>query len=88
MTAEPTAPTFAPTPTEELPQEERARLDAIVSDLREGERRWAATDLAARVELLSAVHGTVAEAADQWVEGAVRAKGLDPHSPRFAASER
>ncbi|MEO6789654.1 MAG: aldehyde dehydrogenase family protein [Ornithinibacter sp.] len=81
MTIESTAPTFAPTSTEELSADERARLDAVVAGLAEGESRWAAMDLSARVQVLAAVHGTVAESADLWVECAVRAKGLDPRSP-------
>ncbi|MEO5609394.1 MAG: aldehyde dehydrogenase family protein [Ornithinibacter sp.] len=81
MTTESTAPTFAPTSTEELSADERARLDAVVAGLAEGESRWAAMDLSARVQLLAAVHASVAESADLWVECAVRAKGLDPRSP-------
>ncbi len=81
MTAEPTAPTFASTPTEALSDDARARLDAVVAGLKEGESRWAATDLTGRVDVLADVHRTVAAAADRWVEGAVRAKSLDPDSP-------
>ncbi|MEO7754392.1 MAG: aldehyde dehydrogenase family protein [Terracoccus sp.] len=81
MSTESTAQTFSPTPEGELPSEERARLDAIVMGMKEGESRWAALDLPARVTLLAEVHRTVAAAADAWVAGAVQAKGLAATSP-------
>lgn len=81
MTTEWTAPTFAPTPKGELSAEKRARLDAVVEEMKEGESRWAAMGLLARVDLLADVHRSVAVSADEWVAGAVRAKGMDPSSP-------
>ncbi len=81
MTIESTAPTFAPTPEGELSAEQRASLDAVVAGLGEGEARWGAMGLPARVQLLAEVHTSVAAAADDWVAAAVRAKGLDPASP-------
>ena len=81
MTTQSTAPTFAPTPKGELSADDRARLDAIVAGMAQGESGWAAMDLPARADLLSDVHQSVAAAADAWVAAAVRAKGLDPASP-------
>ncbi|MGB7819687.1 MAG: aldehyde dehydrogenase family protein [Ornithinibacter sp.] len=81
MTTESTAPTFSAAPTGELSTQERAALDAVVAGLTEGESRWAAMDLTARAALLAEVHRSVAAAADEWVAGAVRAKGLDADSP-------
>jgi aldehyde dehydrogenase (NAD(P)+) len=81
MTLERTAPTFAPTPEGELSADSRADLDAVVAGMQEGEARWAATGLSARADLLAEVHRSVAAAADAWVAGAVKAKGLDPFSP-------
>ncbi len=78
---ESTAPTFAPTPEGELSTELRARLDALVAGMGEGESRWASMGLTARADLLADVRRSVAAAADAWVAGAVRAKGLDPASP-------
>ena len=81
MTTQSTAPTFAPTPKGELSADDRARLDAIVAGMAQGESGWAAMDLPARANLLADVHHSVAAAADAWVAAAVRAKGLDPTSP-------
>lgn len=81
MTTESNAPTFAPTPEGELSAEDRAHLDVVVAGMKEGESRWAAMGLSARVDLLVDVHRSVAGAADAWVAGAVRAKGLDAASP-------
>ena len=53
MTTEWTAPTFAPTPKGELSAEDRTRLDAVVAGMKEGESRWAAMGLSARVDLLA-----------------------------------
>ena len=81
MTTQSTAPTFAPTPKGELSADDRARLDAIVAGMAQGESGWAAMALPARANLLADVHHSVAAAADAWVAAAVRAKGLDPTSP-------
>ena len=81
MTTQSNAPTFAPTPKGELSADDRARLDAIVAGMAQGESGWAAMDLPARADLLADVHHSVAAAADAWVAAAVRAKGLDPKSP-------
>jgi aldehyde dehydrogenase (NAD(P)+) len=81
MTTHSNAPIFAPAPKGDLSAEERARLDGIVAGMEEGESRWAAMPLSARVELLAEVHSSVAAAADDWVAGAVRAKALDASSP-------
>jgi len=64
-----------------LSAEKRASFDAVVAGMKEGESRWAAMGLSARVDLLADVHRSVAVSADEWVAGAVRAKGLDAASP-------
>ncbi len=81
MTTQSTAPTFAPVPKGELSALTREGLDAVVAGMKQGELRWAAMGLSARVGLLADVHRSVAAAADDWVAGAVRAKGLDAASP-------
>ena len=77
-TTEPTVPATA-VPT--LDASIRGDLDSAISQLSEGESRWAKMTVPARVSLLSQVHASVAAAADQWVDAATRAKNLDPDSP-------
>ena len=77
-TTEPTVPTTAVPP---LDASIRGDLDSAVSQLSEGESRWAKMTVPARVSLLGRVHASVAAAADQWVDAATRAKNLDPDSP-------
>lgn len=66
-----------PTPDENT----RHRLDTMIEKLRTGQQRWAALGVSERVALLARVHEGVAQQAESWVAGAVRAKGLAPRSP-------
>jgi acyl-CoA reductase-like NAD-dependent aldehyde dehydrogenase len=59
---------------------DRDALDALLSELRAGERAWAATGLSARADLLGRVHAAVAGVAQEWAETASAIKGLDPRS--------
>jgi aldehyde dehydrogenase (NAD(P)+) len=81
MTTQSTAPIFAPTPEGQLSAPTREGLDALVAGMKQGESRWAAMGLSARVDLLADVHRSVAASAAEWVAGAVRAKGLEAASP-------
>ncbi|MFG2626592.1 aldehyde dehydrogenase family protein [Streptomyces sp. NPDC048473] len=56
-------------------------LDAILSELSEGERHWAATSPAERGALLARVHTAVAAEAETWVRIASRIKLLPDDSP-------
>ena len=56
-------------------------LDKVVSQLRGGERAWAAMSLARRGQLLLDVQAAVAEQAAQWVAIAADIKGLPADSP-------
>ena len=76
-----TEPTVPPTAVPPLDASIRGDLDSAVSQLSEGESRWAKMTVPARVSLLGRVHASVAAAADQWVDAATRAKNLDPDSP-------
>ncbi|MFJ3304229.1 aldehyde dehydrogenase family protein [Streptomyces sp. NPDC086549] len=58
-----------------------SELDAIVSELAEGERRWAATSLAERAALLRRVHAGVGAEAEAWVRTASLIKRLPEKSP-------
>ncbi|MFI9329810.1 aldehyde dehydrogenase family protein [Kitasatospora sp. NPDC052868] len=60
---------------------DRAGLDALLAELAEGERRWAATSLAERAALLDRVHAAVAAEAEDWVRTASRIKQLPADSP-------
>ncbi len=81
MTTQSTAPIFAPTPEGELSAPRRESLDVLVAGMKQGEARWAAMGLSARVDLLADVHRSVGASAAEWVAGAVRAKGLEAASP-------
>lgn len=81
MTTQSTAPIFAPTPEGELSAPRREGLDLLVAGMKQGESRWAAMALSARVDLLADLHRSVAASAAEWVAGAVRAKGLEAASP-------
>ncbi|MEU6234351.1 aldehyde dehydrogenase family protein [Kitasatospora sp. NPDC047058] len=59
----------------------RPELDALLTELAEGERRWAATPLDARIALLGRVHAAVAAEAENWVRTASRIKLLPEGSP-------
>ena len=60
---------------------ENAReLDAVIAELAVGEKTWAQMALPARIKLLGRTHASVARAAEQWVDAAVKAKNLDPDS--------
>lgn len=76
-TIEPTVPATVVPPLDEA---RRAELDAAVSELAEGENRWAKTSVAQRIALLTRVHASVAAEAERWVAAATRAKNLDPDS--------
>ena len=56
-------------------------LDRAVGELREGERAWARTPLAARRELLLELGEAASREAGRWVEEACRVKGLEASSP-------
>ena len=75
------APHATPHAAPPLEASVRAELDAAISQLAEGESRWAKITTPARISLLGSVHSAVAAAADQWVDAATRAKNLDPESP-------
>ncbi len=76
-TTDPSAPV---TPVPAIDAAIRANLDAAISQLAEGESRWAGMPIPARIALLGTVHASVAATADRWVDAAVRAKNLDPDS--------
>ena len=80
-TTDPTVPAAAVPATPTLDAAIRADLDAAITQLAEGESRWAKMPIPARIALLGKVHSSVAAAADQWVNAATRAKNLDPDSP-------
>ncbi|MEU9622591.1 aldehyde dehydrogenase family protein [Streptomyces sp. NPDC088251] len=56
-------------------------LDAVLSELAEGELRWAATSSAERAALLARVHAAVSAEAENWVRTASRIKLLPDGSP-------
>ncbi|MFJ9682011.1 aldehyde dehydrogenase family protein [Streptomyces sp. NPDC101194] len=56
-------------------------LDAVLRELSEGERRWAATSPAERGALLDRVHAAVSAEAETWVRIASRIKLLPDGSP-------
>ncbi|BDU04450.1 aldehyde dehydrogenase family protein [Nocardia cyriacigeorgica] len=58
-----------------------AAVDTALSELAEGERRWAALPLSGRRELLDRMRELTRRHAEDWVEAAVRIKGLDASSP-------
>ncbi|MDN5743740.1 MAG: aldehyde dehydrogenase family protein [Nocardioidaceae bacterium] len=55
--------------------------DRIVDRLRDGETAWARTSLKRRRQLLEEFGSLVNEHAQEWVDIAVKIKGLDPASP-------
>lgn len=65
---------------EALRDEDRQALDAAITELAAGERRWATTSLADRATLLRRVHRAVVASAEEWAETASSVKGLDPES--------
>ncbi|MES2093026.1 MAG: aldehyde dehydrogenase family protein [Actinomycetota bacterium] len=79
-TTDPTVPAAAVPATQTLDAAIRSDLDAAITQLAEGESRWAKMSIPARVALLGKVHSSVAAAADQWVNAATRVKNLDPDS--------
>ncbi|WP_280340333.1 aldehyde dehydrogenase family protein [Nocardia neocaledoniensis] len=56
-------------------------VDAALSDLVDGERKWAATSLRERRWLLDRVRELTGRHAQDWVEAATRIKGLPASSP-------
>jgi len=60
---------------------DQAELDLSIGALARGSEGWAATNLAARADLLARTAASVAAEAERWVFAAAHAKGLDPASP-------
>ncbi|MEU4317758.1 aldehyde dehydrogenase family protein [Nocardia fluminea] len=58
-----------------------ASVDLALSELVEGEKRWAVTSLARRRVLLDRVRELTGRHAREWVDAAVRIKGLPASSP-------
>ncbi|MFX0578230.1 aldehyde dehydrogenase family protein [Nocardia nepalensis] len=56
-------------------------IDSAIAALREGEKAWGKTGLAARRALLEQLHANVAAYATEWVETAAVIKGLPANSP-------
>ncbi|MGI5217806.1 aldehyde dehydrogenase family protein [Nocardia sp. CA-290969] len=56
-------------------------IDSAVSDLAAGERKWSRLPLAGRRALLDRVRALTGQHAQEWVDAAVRIKGLEPSSP-------
>lgn len=68
-------------PTDDIADDERARLDAAIDDLHIGARTWSALTLAQRVTLLRQVRTGVAATAEEWALTAAASKGLDGAHP-------
>jgi len=75
------APAGSTPATPEPRPEARPDLDALLGELAEGERRWAATPTAERAAVLDRVHTAVAAEAETWVRTAARVKLLPADSP-------
>ncbi|WP_280425058.1 aldehyde dehydrogenase family protein [Nocardia carnea] len=56
-------------------------IDAAVSDLAAGEQKWSRLPLSGRRALLDRVRALTGRYAQDWVDAAVRIKGLDTSSP-------
>ncbi|MGW5381553.1 aldehyde dehydrogenase family protein [Nocardia sp. NPDC003963] len=56
-------------------------IDSALTDLAAGERKWSGLPLAGRRALLERMRTLTGQHAREWVEAAVRIKGLDPESP-------
>jgi len=65
-----------------LPEAEREKLDAAITDLRTGARAWVHLTLGQRARLLERLHATTAANAEEWAETAALATGLGPGHPR------
>ncbi|MFE9785169.1 aldehyde dehydrogenase family protein [Nocardia salmonicida] len=59
----------------------RAAVDVALSELVDGEKKWAATSLPGRRALLDRVRELTGRHAQEWVDAAVGIKGLDASSP-------
>ncbi|MFI1237350.1 aldehyde dehydrogenase family protein [Nocardia salmonicida] len=59
----------------------RAAIDVALSELAEGEKKWAATSLPDRRALLDRVRELTGRHGQEWVDAAVGIKGLDASSP-------
>ncbi|WP_067449510.1 aldehyde dehydrogenase family protein [Nocardia alba] len=59
----------------------RVAVDAALSELAEGEKKWAATSLSDRRALLDRVRELTGRHAQQWVDAACAIKGLAASSP-------
>ncbi|MFD4438450.1 aldehyde dehydrogenase family protein [Nocardia sp. NPDC058519] len=59
----------------------RAAVDVALSELAEGEKKWAATSLSGRRALLDRVRELTGRHAQEWVDAAVGIKGLAASSP-------
>ncbi|WP_312870286.1 aldehyde dehydrogenase family protein [Gordonia asplenii] len=57
-----------------------AAVDQAITDLAQGERRWAALSLRDRADLLDRVRALTVEHSQEWVDAALVIKGLDPAS--------
>lgn len=68
-------------PSPELSQSERQRLDDAIADLHRGSRTWSALAVTQRATLLRAVRTSVAAAAEDWANTAAASKGLDGTHP-------
>lgn len=69
------------TATADLDTDERARLDAALSDLHAGARTWALLTLRQRRSLLLRIRAAVAAVAEEWADVAATSKGLEPGHP-------
>jgi aldehyde dehydrogenase (NAD(P)+) len=67
--------------TSALAADRAAALDQALTELRAGEKAWAACGLARRKELLDQVHAATASHADGWVRAGAAYKKLDAASP-------
>lgn len=56
-------------------------VESALTDLVDGERRWATTTLEQRRDLLMRMRDLTGAHAQEWVDTAVQIKGLDPNSP-------
>ncbi|MFI5717307.1 aldehyde dehydrogenase family protein [Nocardia sp. NPDC051750] len=66
--------------TEQAPAADKV-IDAAISDLAEGEKKWSRLPLTGRRALLDRMRALTGQYAQEWVDAAVRIKGLDASSP-------
>lgn len=65
----------------ELGEEQRARIDAAIEQLRAGARSWSHLTLGQRARLLERLHASVSSAAADWADAASTSKGLGAGHP-------